>query len=431
MRISLSLALGLLGAAQAGQVAVRQNPSGTGGGAGTTPTPTPTTPSSSPSPTTPSSTPPTTAGDTTVTVTRTVTGSGGGDVTQATTLTTTVTTTVLITSTVFSTTTVTSSNADTATKTVYETSTQWRGAPGLQKHHQKHQLLKRATITDTVTVTEGGSGGSTVVNSVTKTIRSTKSDVTTSTSIVTETEQANFKTTITVTSTLVVTSTSMSSGSVETETSTATGGASNGGDSSGLSTGAKAGIGVGAGIAGLAIIGAIIFFCLRRRRSPKPDHDDFMGASEVPVGPSHGGSSRTPMSESTAVGSGVGAAGYLAPGRNSVKHNTSPEGYRGTAMGDGRAGYAKPQPYGAAYAQTSPNATMTSRNSQHLGDALPRHPTPGDSVSPVSPNTAELGSDTNAAAARWNNPAASEIDSHQVTHPQSGPVYEMPGQPYR
>ncbi|KAI6091285.1 acid protease [Hypoxylon rubiginosum] len=39
----------------------------------------------------------------------------------------------------------------------------------------------------------------------------------------------------------------------------------------GLSTGAQAGIGVGVGIAGLAIIGAIAFFFLRRRKAASPD----------------------------------------------------------------------------------------------------------------------------------------------------------------
>lgn len=39
--------------------------------------------------------------------------------------------------------------------------------------------------------------------------------------------------------------------------------------SGGLSTGAQAGIGVGVAIAGLAIIAAIVFFCLRRRKSNK------------------------------------------------------------------------------------------------------------------------------------------------------------------
>ncbi|KAL7628422.1 hypothetical protein AAE478_002625 [Parahypoxylon ruwenzoriense] len=40
---------------------------------------------------------------------------------------------------------------------------------------------------------------------------------------------------------------------------------------SGLSTGAQAGIGVGVGIAGLAIIGALVFFFLRRRKSSSAD----------------------------------------------------------------------------------------------------------------------------------------------------------------
>lgn len=45
----------------------------------------------------------------------------------------------------------------------------------------------------------------------------------------------------------------------------------NAGSNPGLSMGAKAGIGVGVGIAGLLLIGGLVFFfCRRRRRGPKP-----------------------------------------------------------------------------------------------------------------------------------------------------------------
>ncbi|POR35897.1 Uncharacterized protein TPAR_03895 [Tolypocladium paradoxum] len=447
MRLSLGLALGvLLGAAQAGKSS--QSP--------TTPTSSRNTPTTTPTPTT--APPPNTGGgDTTVLVTRTVTGEVQ-TVTRLTTVFTTVTSTVVVTSTDFATTTVTSSDQATATKTVYETSTQFvnqkrgldlelsprtaapaafdaaapvptktgvhDGAIGLQNHH----LAKRATITQFTTVTVGaGNGGTTIVDSVVNTVKTVMTSATTTTSVVTETYQANAKTTVTVTSTLVVTSTKVTTGVVETSTGTpiSTPGANNGGssDSGGLSTGAKAGIGVGAGLGALAIIGVIAFFCMRRRRSPKPDHDDFMGASEVPVGgPASGGPGSRgsrPMSESAP------AAGFLAAGRVPVKQSVSPEGYRGTAMGDGRAGYAKPAPFGSAY-------TQNPRNNVVGGDQLPRHPTPGDSsvASPTTPSTAELGID-GATAARWHNSNAAEIDSQPVMSHHSGPVYEMPTQEHR
>ncbi|PNY27355.1 Uncharacterized protein TCAP_02714 [Tolypocladium capitatum] len=442
MRLSLGLALGaLLGAAQAGKVVIRQN----------------TAPTSSPrgSPTTTPNT-----GDTTVVVTQTVTAEGGA-VTRFTTTLTTVTSTVVITSTDFSTTTVTSSDQATATKTVYVTSTQFvnqkrgynpdltprtaapaaanavatigvaGGAIGLRKHH----LAKRAIITQFTTITVGaGNGGTTVVSSVVNTVKTVVTSATTTTSVVTETDQANAKTTVTVTSTLVVTSTRVTTGVIQTSTGASTSNPDDGGgsDSGGLSTGAKAGIGVGAGLVGLAIIAAIAFFCTRRRRSPKPDHDDFMGASEVPVGgPASGGPGSRgshPMSESSAP-----AAGFLAPSRSPVSQSVSPEGYRGTAMGDGRAGYAKPAPFGSAYTQ-SPGNTMTqqSRNNAAAGDELPRHPAPGDSpvISPATSNSAELGSG-GMTASKWHTSNAAEIDSQPVLSHHSGPVYEMPAQEYR
>ncbi|KND93268.1 hypothetical protein TOPH_02025 [Tolypocladium ophioglossoides CBS 100239] len=473
MRLSLGLALGaLLGAAQASRVLVRQVTAPTASSAPSAPS-SPSSQSSQSSPSllppstvtssqsTPATTPPanTGGGDTTVLVTRTVSGEVQ-TVTKFTTIVTTVVSTVVVTSTDFSTTTVTSSDQATATKTVYETSTQFvnqkrsldpelaprTAAPaaidaaatvGLQQH----QLAKRATITQFTTVTVGsGSGGTTIVNTVVNTVKTVVTTDTTTTSVVTETDQANAKTTVTVTSTLVITSTRVTTGVVETSTGAPTGnngggsgsGSDSGGsDSGGLSTGAKAGIGIGAGLGALAVVAAIAFFCMRRRRSPKPDHDDFIGASEVPVGgPASGGSGSRrsrPMSESAP------AAGFPAPGRAPVKQSVSPEGYRGTAMGDGRAGYAKPAPFGSAYTQ-SPSNTMTqqSRNNAVAGDQLPRHPTPGDSsiASPTAPSTAELGSD-GATAAKWHNSNAAEIDSHAVSSRGGGPVYEMPAQEYQ
>ncbi|KAI1334934.1 acid protease [Xylariaceae sp. FL0016] len=58
--------------------------------------------------------------------------------------------------------------------------------------------------------------------------------------------------------------------------------------SSGLSTGAQAGIGVGAGIAGLAIIGAIAFFFMRRRKARQTDIAAAVGGTVNNNTPQHG-----------------------------------------------------------------------------------------------------------------------------------------------
>jgi hypothetical protein len=63
--------------------------------------------------------------------------------------------------------------------------------------------------------------------------------------------------------------------------STTNGGNNN---SSGLSTGAQAGIGAGAGVVGLALIGALIFFCLRRRKQRKGSKTETASANEPFVG---------------------------------------------------------------------------------------------------------------------------------------------------
>ncbi|OAQ66150.1 hypothetical protein VFPPC_14292 [Pochonia chlamydosporia 170] len=469
MRFSWAVVLGLTLGAQANRLAPRQNggttappPGTTSGGGGDT--------SSS------SSSGGGGGSDTTVTVTATVTGEGGSTVSDTTTVIASSVTTVTVTTTDIATTTITKSDGDTSTKTVYVTSTQtvnmkrsldgtfeYLGngpaqvdaeptpAPtvtGIQAGYPG--IEKRAIITTTVTVTAGGSGATTVFQTVTKNVKSTTTTVVHATSLVTETYQANAKTTVTVTSTIVSKLTVVSTGVIETSTSTPTGGAGSGGGSSdGLSTGAKAGIGVGAGVAGLAIIGALLWFCRRRSRGPKPDPDDLLGpSSEVPVG---AGSSRhsRPMSE------GLTSTPGTAPRRSPVLPNVQVEGYRGTAMGDGRAGYAKPDPYGAAYAPTrsTTNSTHPSRGGTlSPGDQLPRHPTPettAASVSPLSPRpqTAELGNDgagakwhtseaaematDNPAAAKWHSDNAHEIDSQPVMGHQSGPVYEMPTEHFK
>ncbi|KAM4057876.1 hypothetical protein HRG_009490 [Hirsutella rhossiliensis] len=415
-------------------------------------------------------------------------GGGGGDVTITSTITvtsgavstttqwTTVTSTTTTVSTVFSTATITGSitgSQATATSTVFETSTvpvdQNRRraldpptAPRLatpaqveavptrapvssgtgdddddddddQDAPRLNLLAKRATSTQYVTST--ASANRRVTATATATSFSLENSLTTI--VVTQTDQPNARTTVTVTSTLAVTSTRVTSlvEGTPTEVPGSDGGSgasgASGASGDGLSTGAKAGIGVGAGIGALALIGAAALCFLRRRKSPKPVHDDFMGASEVPVGgPGGRGSGSQHMSESTSAG------GYLAPSHSQHKPGGSVEGYRGTAMGDGRAGYANNlTPYGAAYTP-SRNTTLSQqqqhRNSTAGDNQLPRHPTPGNSsiVSPLTPETAELGNDS-AAAAAWNNPGAAEIDGQPVMSHHSGPVYEMPTQSYR
>lgn len=484
MRFSWGFALGAIAlGAQANRLAVRQD-------VGTT-SPAPLTTSTSnggnggQSSTTDTTSAPEGGGDTTVQVTRTVTqGGGGSTVSSTTTVSVSTVVTVSVTTTDIATTTVTSRDKDTATKTVYVTSTQIVNAkraveddifvgdgPALVEaqatpapvvlapqagnawfQHVKNNQ-RRAVVTNFVTVTVGSGGGdSTIVVTATRAIRSTTTTLIHTTSFVTETEQANAKTTITTTSTIVLKLTQVSTGVIETSTSSPTAGAGNGNnnnDDGGLSTGAKAGIGAGVGVAALLAIGAILFCCMKRRRSPKPDPDDLLGpSSEVPVGAAAGGSrSSRPMSE----GLSSSAPGAV-PRRSPVLPNVQPEGYRGTAMGDGRAGYAKPETYGAAYVPTRSTTTNTRSSTLSPGDQLPRHPTPETitaSVSPMSPggNTAELGNDgagakwhqseaaematDNPAAAKWHSDNAHEIDSQPVMTHQSGPVYEMPTEPYR
>ncbi|KAH6896865.1 hypothetical protein B0T10DRAFT_454751 [Thelonectria olida] len=406
--------------------------------------------------------------DTTVTRTVTVTDANADTITKATTVMKTVTSTVLVTSTAFKTDTVTSSG-ETATSTVYETSTQWANekraldlaprtvgedgiviaepvitqAPQLDSDDEEFDLLrprdmlaKRDTVTVTTTVTVGDDSGKTVTNAVTRTVISTTSSQTKITKTITETEQADASTTVTVTSTLVITSTRVTTNVVQTATvapSGSYGSDGNGGDdsssdnsgsssssSSGLSTGAKAGIGAGAGVGGLIVLGLVLWCCFRKRNKPsKSELDDMFGSSEVPVGPG-------PVRDSSArLSSHMSQVSPTIPNVSPAKVNPAPEGYRGTALGDGRSGYAKPKPFGAAYAPAvspegtySRTATVTSA---------------GDERMDIPPNAVELGNDGNNA--KWSHPEAAEIDGNQVTSPHgSAPpdhVYEMPSQQYR
>ncbi|KAJ6781713.1 hypothetical protein PWT90_05718 [Aphanocladium album] len=447
MRFSLAVGLATLAATANGAIVGRQQTPGAAAGSDATP--------GSSTGTTPSSTPPSSSSsdgsDSTVLITETVTGDAKS------TSTTTVpgsTRVSVVTSTVvdYTTTTVTSHDNDVATKTVYSTTTvqvNKRGiAPATPTATPAQDLAKRAVKTSTTIVTVHPS---VTVVTISKDVVSTSLTTTTVVSTDTETVQANAKTTTTTTqirtvTAVVVTQTLGTSESTSAPTnppSNGNGGGS-GGDSGGLSTGAKAGIGAGVGVAGLAIIGAAIFFCCRRRnRSPKPDPDMMAGASEVPVG----SSGARPMSHASS-----GAAFRQPPVRTPVK--AAPEGYRGTAMGDGRAGYAKPDPYGSSYGPSRSTTTTVPRNSGGA-DVLPEHPVPGSetllaaghmgspTVSNVSPAPSkpgmtpppqnfahELGTDNNAAN-KWHNESAAEIDSQPVMGHQSGPVYEMPTETYR
>ncbi|KAI1027400.1 hypothetical protein LB505_005988 [Fusarium chuoi] len=438
----------------------------------------------------------TTAEDVIVTKTVTVTDADAKTVSRQTTVMKTITSTVVVTSTAFDTKTVTSSDAETATTTTYVTSTKWANekraldlaprtiggvelvAPALPTYttttsappHFNAQLEgehyglrafrrglhKRATSTTTVTVTEGGGDSDTTVfNTISRTVISTVSSQTKVTKTITETEQAGASTTVTVTSTLVVTSTRVTTGVVRTATvapsgeygPSGTGGASSDNNSSsnsndgGLSTGAKAGIGAGVGVAGLAVLAGLVWFCLRKRRNAKnkAEYDDVFGASEVPVG-GRGGGGAAAAGTSPHMSQTTAAASTLAPSRNTTKS----EGYRGTALGDGRAGFAKPQQFGRSYMPVSPetNYSRTAGSDQAYSATTPEnnyaHPVGGspnhNAAEMYSPaNTAELASDS--AATKWHQNDAAEIDGNQVssargTAPPEN-VYEMPAQPYR
>ncbi|EHK44187.1 hypothetical protein TRIATDRAFT_257827 [Trichoderma atroviride IMI 206040] len=117
------------------------------------------------------------------------------------------------------------------------------------------------------------------------------------------------------------------------------------------------------------------------------------------------------------------AAAFLAPGRTPVK---APEGYRGTALGDGRAGYAKPEPYGSAYNTPSPTTTAANTVSPVSFPSAQLAPA---QLAPAHADAAELGND-NLNANKWHDSNAAEIDGNAVMGHQSGPVYEMPTQTY-
>lgn len=441
--------------------------------------------------------------DTTVTVTTTVEGEGE-TVSSRTTRTITSTTVIVNVSTQRETTTVTSRDQATATETVYTTTTVFERrkrdvwmleivepeeapvitpAPGLdidsynsynaeikRDAHPGPNVFKRDTITVTDTVTEGG-GDTTVFATVTRTVVTATTSRSTTTETITETEQADASTTVTTTITFTETTNTMSTG-VFTETGptsdpTETNGSdsgSGGGGAGGLSTGAKAGIGAGVGVAGLALIAGLAWFCFKKRRGgDKHDgHDDMFGSSEVPVGAAAAGAAAAPMRHQPSTSTSYG------PVRSPVLPNVAPEGYRGTALGDGRAGYAKPDPYGGSYtrpsAQQAPptsvspvsppttgysyptNRTSTLVGSGNGADQLPEHQTPADmnnftpygaayrghTTSP-GPQAAELGNEGHTA--RWQSPGATEVDTTPAGYNQSqqppSNVYEMPSQDTR
>jgi len=199
-------------------------------------------------------------------------------------------------------------------------------------------------------------------------------------------------------------------------------------------------------VGALLLIGLLAFFIrrMRKNRSNKPDLDDFGGASEFPVGAAAaetaGRSNDPPMSHQDSTRHAA-AAGLLSPHGRAPPTQKSPEGYRGTAMGDGRAGYAKPSTYGSAYAppsSTSPTNRSSTLHSQTPftpssagADSLPSHPAPSDA------NAAEMGQVGGGGYGAYQPGAghgATEMDAAGVGHtsnaaPQN--VYEMPSQNYR
>jgi hypothetical protein len=435
--------------------------------------------------------------DTTVTITTTVDGEAS-TVTSRTTRTITSTSTFIEVSTDRETTTVTSRDQPTATETEYTTTTITRSnnakrdiyliprtaeadpteavsitpaptATGVQELKREAQpgagVFKRDTVTEVETVTDGNGGGTTIEETITRTIVTVTTRRSTTTEVITETEQADASTTVTTTRTFtVIVITGGTSVFTEAPTSTETNPAETSGSDNnpdngggGLSTGAKAGIGAGAGVAGLAIIAGLAWFCFRKRRGgSKPEHDDMFGSSEVPIGAAAAGGASRPMTHQPST-----SASYT---RSPTLPNVAPEGYRGTAMGDGRAGYAKPEPYGSAYTRqsamgppssvspaspTTPYSRPTDRNSTLMGssqggDYLPEHQHPADmsggaayagraaSTSP-GPHAAELGHEGHGA--RWQSPGATEMDNTPAGYHQNGQVppnvYEMPGQDHR
>ncbi|KAI1259765.1 acid protease [Xylariaceae sp. FL1019] len=78
--------------------------------------------------------------------------------------------------------------------------------------------------------------------------------------------------------------------------------------SSGLSTGAKAGIGVGAAVGALAVIGALVFFCLRRRRQSSEKGTE-TASNETPYNPQASPAPTHPVH-------GTPQQGYYAPVKN-------------------------------------------------------------------------------------------------------------------
>ncbi|KAK5633228.1 hypothetical protein RRF57_008942 [Xylaria bambusicola] len=107
----------------------------------------------------------------------------------------------------------------------------------------------------------------------------------------------------------------------------------------GLSTGAAAGIGVGVGVGALAIIGAIVFFWLRRRKTLKDE----------PQAPSDGtpsGSHVTPVG-SYHPSNGTSQYGFYAPVKNPSPNMSV--AYSHTSVDPSTHGQQFPQPYPQQY----------------------------------------------------------------------------------
>ncbi|KAI1504538.1 aspartic peptidase domain-containing protein [Biscogniauxia marginata] len=153
-------------------------------------------------------------------------------------------------------------------------------------------------------------------------------------------------------------------------------GADSEGQRSGLSTGAQAGIGVGVGIAGVALIGAIGFFFLRRRKASKNADSTDSASYNAQAAPQHGYYMpvKPPMSPDMADGSHSTVAPY---------NQGFAQQYPGQYSGE------YPQPYGQTFTAELPAGGQVTElpgsapfdlQSQNFG--LPQ----GSQVSPHQPN---------------------------------------------
>ncbi|KAI0433405.1 aspartic peptidase domain-containing protein [Xylaria sp. FL1042] len=167
-------------------------------------------------------------------------------------------------------------------------------------------------------------------------------------------------------------------------TTSAASSSSSSSSSGGLSTGAAAGIGVGVGIAALAIIGALVFFFLRRRKASSPKAElaaPSDGATHVPH--------ETPAGTYNPP-NGTPQQGYYAPVKNpssgspemSVAYSHSPNSVNASMYGQ-QYGQQYPQQYLQQYPQQYPGGYAQPHPQQYSAElAAGNHPTelPGPEV---------------------------------------------------